>query len=166
MPSSSIGQGFTKWALSIFAQIHTNIHLHTLLTFVYNLIIQADIGVSNGLISGIGKGGNPDVMEGVDPNLVVGSSTEIIAGEKLIITAGAVDAHVHYICPQQWTEVSFPLTFRPKLPYSFFLRTVYPGFSVWYHHYDRWWDWSLCRHVCNNMHAVAVLHATNACGDG
>ncbi|KAI0768097.1 urease [Trametes elegans] len=65
---------------------------------------HADIGVKNGVIAGIGKAGNPDVMAGVDPRLVVGSATEVIAGEKLIVTAGAIDAHCHYICPQQVTE--------------------------------------------------------------
>lgn len=49
-------------------------------------------------------------MEGVHPDLVVGASTEVIAGEKLIVTAGAVDAHCHFICPQQWQEV-YILTF-------------------------------------------------------
>ena len=53
---------------------------------------------------GIGKAGNPDIMAGVHPDLVVGSATEAIAGEKLIVTAGAIDAHCHYICPQQVTE--------------------------------------------------------------
>ncbi|KAI0925925.1 Urease [Taiwanofungus camphoratus] len=67
-------------------------------------IYKADIGVKNGVIVGIGKAGNPDVMASVHPNLVIGSSTEVIAGEKLLVTAGAVDAHVHYICPQQVTE--------------------------------------------------------------
>ncbi|KAJ3772302.1 metal-dependent hydrolase, partial [Lentinula raphanica] len=56
-------------------------------------IYKADIGVKNGLIAGIGKAGNPDVMANVDDNLVIGSSTEVIAGEKLIVTAGAIDAH-------------------------------------------------------------------------
>ncbi|KAJ8580827.1 Metallo-dependent hydrolase, partial [Rhizopogon salebrosus TDB-379] len=67
-------------------------------------IYKADIGVKNGKIVGIGKAGNPDVMANVSPNMSVGSSTEVIAGEKLIVTAGAIDAHVHYICPQQVTE--------------------------------------------------------------
>ncbi|KAJ8462307.1 hypothetical protein ONZ51_g10982 [Trametes cubensis] len=67
-------------------------------------IYKADIGVKDGVITGIGKAGNPDVMAGVDPRLVVGSATEVIAGEKLIVTAGAIDAHCHYICPQQVTE--------------------------------------------------------------
>jgi len=67
-------------------------------------IYKADVGVKNGLIAGIGKAGNPDVMANVHPSLVIGSSTEVIAGEKLILTAGAIDAHIHYICPQQVTE--------------------------------------------------------------
>ncbi|KAL1710390.1 hypothetical protein EV121DRAFT_275602 [Schizophyllum commune] len=67
-------------------------------------IYKADIGVKNGIIVGIGKAGNPDVMANVHPSLVIGSSTEVIAGEKLIVTAGALDAHVHYICPQQVDE--------------------------------------------------------------
>lgn len=60
--------------------------------------------MKDGYIHGIGKAGNPDVMDGVHPDLIIGSSTEVIAGEKLILTAGAIDAHVHYICPQQVTE--------------------------------------------------------------
>ncbi|GLB40138.1 putative urease alpha-subunit, N-terminal domain [Lyophyllum shimeji] len=67
-------------------------------------IYKADIGVKNGQIAGIGKAGNPDVMANVHPSLIIGSSTEVIAGEKLIVTAGAVDVHVHYICPQQVEE--------------------------------------------------------------
>ena len=65
---------------------------------------QADIGVKDGFIKGIGKSGNPDTMSSVHPSLVIGSTTEVIAGEKLIVTAGAIDTHVHFICPQQVTE--------------------------------------------------------------
>jgi urease subunit alpha len=64
-------------------------------------IYKADVGVKNGRVAGIGKAGNPDVMAGVSPNLVVGATTEAIAAEGLILTAGGIDAHVHYICPQQ-----------------------------------------------------------------
>ncbi|TFK46095.1 urease [Heliocybe sulcata] len=67
-------------------------------------IYKADVGVKDGRIAGIGKAGNPDVMSSVHPDLVIGSSTEVIAGEKLVLTAGAIDAHVHYICPQQVYE--------------------------------------------------------------
>ena len=64
-------------------------------------IYKADVGVKHGRIAGIGKAGNPDVMAGVSPSLVVGATTEAIAGEGLILTAGGIDAHIHYICPQQ-----------------------------------------------------------------
>ncbi|SFI94520.1 urease subunit alpha [Paenibacillus sp. UNC496MF] len=64
-------------------------------------IVKADIGIRDGVIAGIGKAGNPDIMDGVMPNLVVGASTEVIAGEGKIVTAGGIDAHIHFICPQQ-----------------------------------------------------------------
>lgn len=63
-------------------------------------IIKADIGIRDGRIVGIGKAGNPDIMDGVDPALIVGPSTEIIAGNNRIVTAGGIDCHVHFICPQ------------------------------------------------------------------
>jgi len=64
-------------------------------------VYKADVGVKGGRIAGIGKAGNPDVMPGVSPDLIVGVTTEAIAGEGLILTAGGIDAHIHYICPQQ-----------------------------------------------------------------
>ncbi|WP_248927874.1 urease subunit alpha [Paenibacillus hamazuiensis] len=64
-------------------------------------IVKADIGIKDGLIVGIGKAGNPDIMDGVDPNMIVGASTEVIAGEGKIVTAGGIDTHIHFICPQQ-----------------------------------------------------------------
>jgi len=64
-------------------------------------IVKADIGIRDGRIVGIGKAGNPDTMDGVDPRLVVGAGTEVIAGEGKIVTAGGVDTHIHFICPQQ-----------------------------------------------------------------
>lgn len=67
-------------------------------------IYKADIGVKNGVIVGIGKAGNPDVMAGVTPNMIVGSCTDVIAGEGKIITAGGFDTHIHFICPQQVQE--------------------------------------------------------------
>jgi urease subunit alpha len=65
-------------------------------------IVKADIGLKDGRIVGIGKGGNPDVQPGV--TLVVGAGTEVIAGEGLIATPGAIDSHIHFICPQQVEE--------------------------------------------------------------
>jgi len=66
----------------------------------YTAIYKADIGIKGGKIVGIGKAGNPDTMDHVDPSLYVGVTTDVIAGEGLIITAGGIDAHVHFICPQ------------------------------------------------------------------
>jgi urease subunit alpha len=67
-------------------------------------IVKADVGIKNGRIVKLGKAGNPDTMDGVDPELVVGAATEVIAGENLILTAGGVDSHVHFISPQQIYE--------------------------------------------------------------
>ncbi|KAI6710487.1 hypothetical protein JHW43_006992 [Diplocarpon mali] len=68
-------------------------------------IYKADIGVKDGFIVGIGKAGNPDVMEGISAaNMIVGSCTDVIAGEGKIITAGGFDSHIHFICPQQVQE--------------------------------------------------------------
>ena len=67
-------------------------------------IVKGDIGIREGRIVKVGKAGNPDTMEGVDPELVVGASTEVIAGENLIVTAGGVDSHIHFISPQQVYE--------------------------------------------------------------
>ena len=64
-------------------------------------IAKADIGIRDGRICGIGKAGNPDIMDGVTPGMVVGASTEAIAGEGLIATAGGIDTHIHFISPQQ-----------------------------------------------------------------
>ena len=65
-------------------------------------IVKADIGLKNGLISAIGKAGNPDIQPGI--SMVIGAATEIIAGEGMIVTAGGIDSHIHFICPQQIEE--------------------------------------------------------------
>lgn len=70
----------------------------------YTGIYKADIGVKNGRISGIGKAGNPHVMPGVTEGMAVGVTTEVIAGEGLILTAGGIDCHIHFISPQQIPE--------------------------------------------------------------
>ena len=67
-------------------------------------VVKADIGVLDGRIVGIGKAGNPDTMDGVDPALVIGPSTEVLSGNGRIVTAGAIDCHVHLICPQLLDE--------------------------------------------------------------
>ncbi|KAI6353514.1 Urease [Pyricularia grisea] len=67
-------------------------------------IYKADIGVKNGMVVAIGKAGNPDVMDGISEGMVVGSCTDVVAGEGKIITAGGIDTHIHFICPQQADE--------------------------------------------------------------
>ncbi|MFO7189416.1 MAG: urease subunit alpha [Pseudomonadota bacterium] len=68
----------------------------------YTGIYKADIGIKHGFISAIGKAGNPDIQPGV--NIPIGPGTEIIAGEGMIVTAGGIDSHIHFICPQQIEE--------------------------------------------------------------
>jgi urease subunit alpha len=65
-------------------------------------IVKADIGIKDGRIAGIGKAGNPDIQPGV--TIIIGPGTEIIAGEHMIVTAGGIDTHIHFICPQQIDE--------------------------------------------------------------
>ncbi len=65
-------------------------------------IVKADIGIKHGRIAAIGKAGNPDIQPGV--NIIIGAGTEVIAGEGLIATAGGIDSHIHFICPQQVEE--------------------------------------------------------------
>src|SRR3982075_2451331 len=67
-------------------------------------IVKGDIGIRDGRIVKVGKAGNPDTMAGVDPELVVAASTEVIAGENMIVTAGGIDSHIHFISPQQIYE--------------------------------------------------------------
>ena len=81
-------------------------------------VIKADVGVRDGLIVGIGKAGNPNTMHGVSTGMAVGPATDAISGEHLILTAGGIDTHVHYISPQQvWhalaNGVVQPSTTRP-----------------------------------------------------
>ena len=63
-------------------------------------IVKADIAIRDGLIRAIGKAGNPDTMDGVSPGMTIGASTEVHGGAGLIATAGGVDTHIHFICPQ------------------------------------------------------------------
>ena len=67
-------------------------------------IVKADIGVRNGKIVGIGKSGNPNIMDGVSDRMIVGAGTEVIAAEGMIVTPGGLDVHIHFICPQQIDE--------------------------------------------------------------
>jgi urease subunit alpha len=73
--------------------------------------VKADIGLKDGVIVAIGKAGNPDVQPGVD--IVIGPGTEAIAGEGKIITAGGIDCHIHFICPQQIDDALITAASRP-----------------------------------------------------
>jgi urease subunit alpha len=84
-------------AVEVFDTVVTNA-----LIIDYWGIVKADIGIKDGRIRGIGKAGNPDIQPDVD--VVIGAATEVIAGEGLIVTAGGIDAHIHFICPQQIEE--------------------------------------------------------------
>lgn len=70
-------------------------------------IVKADIGIKDGKIVGIGKAGNPDTMDGITPNMIIGASTEVHGAAGLIATAGGIDAHIHFICPQQIDHALF-----------------------------------------------------------
>ena len=70
-------------------------------------IVKADIGIKDGKIVTIGKAGNPDTMDGVTPNMIIGASTEVHGGAGLIATAGGIDTHIHFICPQQIDHALF-----------------------------------------------------------
>ncbi|MGB1220105.1 MAG: hypothetical protein ACPG43_01125, partial [Alcanivoracaceae bacterium] len=87
-------------------------------------IVKADIGIKDGRIAAIGKAGNPDVQP--DVQIIVGPGTDVIAGEGAIVTAGGIDSHIHFICPQQIEEAlhSGP-TLRRKGQLSGFRRRLY-----------------------------------------
>ena len=70
-------------------------------------IIKADIGIKDGKIVSVGKAGNPDTMDGISYNMIIGASTEVHGGAGLIATAGAIDTHIHFICPQQIDHALF-----------------------------------------------------------
>ncbi|EQC29264.1 urease [Saprolegnia diclina VS20] len=94
-----MGQATGRCAADVLDTVITNVVIVD-----YSGIYKADVGIKHGRISAIGKAGNPDVMDGVDPNMVIGVNTEAIAGRDLILTAGGVDTHVHFICPQLCEE--------------------------------------------------------------
>src|SRR5438128_3322525 len=73
----------------------------------YSGIYKADVAIRDGLISAIGKAGNPGIMDGVTPGMEIGASTEILAGEGRILTAGGIDTHIHFISPNQIPEAFY-----------------------------------------------------------
>lgn len=84
------------------AEVADTVITNALIVDAVTGIIKADIGLKDGRITGIGKAGNPDIQSGID--IVIGPGTEIIAGEGMIVTAGGIDSHIHFICPQQIEE--------------------------------------------------------------
>ncbi len=103
------GMGQSARASSASGQLDTVITNALILD--YTGVIKADIGIKDGRIVGIGKAGNPDLMPNVTPGMEIGPGTEAIAGEKRIVTAGGIDSHIHFICPQQyWEALSAGLT--------------------------------------------------------
>ena len=93
----------TAWARACRAR-RPDLVITNVVVLDYWGIVKADVGIKDGRISAIGKAGNGDVMDGVDPLLEIGAGTEIIAGEGLILTAGGIDSHIHFIAPQQIDE--------------------------------------------------------------
>ncbi|CAG2224743.1 URE [Mytilus edulis] len=94
------GMGQASNRMNVNWDVLDTVITNALLVDAVSGIVKADIGIKDGKIAGIGKAGNPDCMEGITPGMVVAAGTEAIAGEGLIITAGALDGHVHFICPQ------------------------------------------------------------------
>ena len=94
------GMGLANTITSFEGSLDTVITNVTILDPVLG-VVKADVGIKDGKIAGIGKAGNPNVMQGVSPNLVTGPSTDAISGEHLILTAAGIDGHVHFIAPQQ-----------------------------------------------------------------
>ena len=86
----------------VAAEVADTVITNALIVDAVTGIVKADIGIKAGYISGIGKAGNPDVQPGV--TIAIGAGTEIIAGEGMIVTAGGIDSHIHFICPQQIDE--------------------------------------------------------------
>jgi len=103
------GMGQSARATSSSGQLDTVITSALILD--YTGVIKADIGIKDGRIVGIGHAGNSDLMPNVTPGMEIGPGTEAISGEGRIITAGGIDSHIHFICPQQcWEALSAGLT--------------------------------------------------------
>jgi urease subunit alpha len=88
-------------ASGVAAKDALDLVLTNALVIDYTGVYKCDIGIKDGRIAGMGKAGNPDVMAGVTPGLVVAVNTEVISAEGMIVTAGAIDSHIHFISPQQ-----------------------------------------------------------------
>ena len=94
------GQGQSPLPAGIGSELPLDLVITNAVVLDYWGIVKGDVGVRAGRIVAVGKAGNPLIQPGVDPRLVIGPGTEVIAGENLIVTAGGIDSHVHFICPQ------------------------------------------------------------------
>lgn len=97
----SIRDGMNQSSTASYASGTCDTVITNAIILDYTGIYKADIGIRDGIITGIGKSGNPDMNDNVDPGLVIGASTEIISGENTIVTAGAIDTHIHFISSDQ-----------------------------------------------------------------
>jgi urease subunit alpha len=96
----SLRDGMGQSSTAVLADGALDLVITNAIIIDHSGITKADIGIRGNRIVGIGKAGNPDVMAGVTPGMIVGAGTEVIAGEGKIVTAGGIDSHVHFICPQ------------------------------------------------------------------
>ncbi|RAJ10899.1 urease subunit alpha [Chitinophaga skermanii] len=103
----SIRDGMAQSATAMRAEGVADLVITNVMIIDHWGIVKGDIGVKDGRIVGIGQSGNPDTQDGVHPNLIIGASTEVHNGSHLIATAGGIDTHIHFICPQQIDHALF-----------------------------------------------------------
>lgn len=103
----TIRDGMAQSATALRSDGVADLVLTSVMIIDHSGIIKADIAIKDGKITGIGKAGNPDTMDGVHPGMVIGASTEVHGGAGLIATAGGIDSHIHFICPQQIDHALF-----------------------------------------------------------
>jgi urease subunit alpha len=103
----TIRDGMAQSGTATRAQSVLDFVITSVIIIDHNGIVKGDLGIKDGKIVAIGKAGNPDTMDGVHPDLVIGASTEVHGGAGLIATAGGIDTHIHFICPQQIDHALF-----------------------------------------------------------
>ncbi len=96
-----IRDGMGQSSLALDAESLDLVLTNALILDAVQGVIKADIGIKHGRIAAIGHAGNPLVQSGITPGMTIGAATEVIAAEGCIVTAGGIDGHIHFICPQQ-----------------------------------------------------------------
>src|SRR5436190_10882746 len=96
----TIRDGMAQSATAMRSEGVADLVLTSVMIIDHSGIVKADIAIKDGKIIGIGKAGNPDTMDGISENMIIGASTEVHGGAGLIATAGGIDTHIHFICPQ------------------------------------------------------------------